>query len=46
MGDGKLNKPVVYEIMVYEMRQFYYLIYNTPIFFQRKVHVINNENKR
>ena len=36
MGGGKLNKPVAYDILVYETRQFYYLINNTPIFFKEK----------
>jgi len=45
MGGGNLNKPVVYDIMIYETRQLYYLIHNTPIAFQRKIRIINNENE-
>lgn len=30
MGGGKNKKPVVYDILVFENRQIYYLIHNIP----------------
>ncbi|CAG8820210.1 19418_t:CDS:1, partial [Racocetra persica] len=37
MGGGKIHKPVVYDIMVYENRQMYYRIHNVPTTYSRKV---------
>ncbi|CAG8518447.1 7587_t:CDS:10 [Scutellospora calospora] len=37
MGSGKNHMPAIYNIMVYENRQIYYRIYNTPTTYSHKV---------
>jgi hypothetical protein len=45
MGGGKKNKPVVYDILVFENRQIFYLINNTPNEISCKNINIRNNNE-
>jgi hypothetical protein len=45
MGGGKKNKPVVYDILVFENRQIFYLINNTPNDISCKNINIRNNNE-
>ena len=45
MGGGKKNKSVVYDILVFENRQIFYLINNTPNDISCKNINVRNNNK-
>jgi hypothetical protein len=46
MGGGQKNKPVVYDILVYENRQVFYLIHSIPNEITCKSININNNYKK